>query len=211
VVGDNAIALEAAFGAGPGLVVIAGTGSIAYGRNPKGQTARAGGWGWAISDEGSAHWIGRAAVALAMRAHDAGETTLLVSSIMNSWHLGTREDVVRAANSTPPANFAALFPAVLAAAQEGDSLAREVLMEAGAELAQLAKIVLRRLWPTPEPPVGVATSGGVFHHAPLVRHIFGNTLRSEYATVELRPGVVDAAAGALALARRMTTESPASA
>ena len=60
------IALEAAFGSGPGVIVIAGTGSIAYGRNREGQTARAGGWGFAISDEGSGHWIGRTAVAAAI-------------------------------------------------------------------------------------------------------------------------------------------------
>ena len=60
------IALDAAFGSGPGVIVIAGTGSIAYGRNAQGASARAGGWGSAISDEGSAHWIGRSA-AVAMR------------------------------------------------------------------------------------------------------------------------------------------------
>ena len=70
VVGDMVIALEAAFGGEPGVIVIAGTGSIAYGRNSKGQTARAGGWGFAISDEGSGHWIGRAAVAATVRALD---------------------------------------------------------------------------------------------------------------------------------------------
>ena len=64
------IALEAAFGSGPGVIVIAGTGSIAYGRNREGQTARAGGWGFAISDEGSGHWIGRTAVAAAIGAWD---------------------------------------------------------------------------------------------------------------------------------------------
>jgi glucosamine kinase len=74
VVGDMQIALEAAFGAGPGVLVIAGTGSIAYGRDLKGNTARAGGWGFAISDEGSAHWIGRAAAAALVRDMDRTET-----------------------------------------------------------------------------------------------------------------------------------------
>ena len=69
-VGDTVIALEAAFGNGPGVIVIAGTGSIAYGRNREGQTARAGGWGFAISDEGSGHWIGRTAAAAAIGAWD---------------------------------------------------------------------------------------------------------------------------------------------
>src|SRR5580692_12963185 len=73
VVGDMEIALEAAFGAGPGVLVIAGTGSIAYGRDLKGNTARAGGWGYAISDEGSAHWIGRAAAAALVRDMDRTE------------------------------------------------------------------------------------------------------------------------------------------
>jgi glucosamine kinase len=74
VVGDMQIALEAAFGAGPGVLVIAGTGSIAYGRDAQGHTARAGGWGFAISDEGSAHWIGRAAAAALVRDIDRTET-----------------------------------------------------------------------------------------------------------------------------------------
>ena len=70
VVGDMQIALEAAFGTGPGVIVIAGTGSIAYGRDHAGNTARAGGWGFAIGDEGSAHWIGREAVRAVLRAFD---------------------------------------------------------------------------------------------------------------------------------------------
>ena len=70
VVGDMQIALEAAFDTGPGVIVIAGTGSIACGRDRQGTTLRAGGWGFAIGDEGSAHWIGRAAVKAVLRAAD---------------------------------------------------------------------------------------------------------------------------------------------
>src|SRR5215471_12062865 len=70
IVGDMEIALEAAFGLGPGVVVIAGTGSIAYGRDQHGITARAGGWGFAIGDEGSAHWIGRELLKAVLRAAD---------------------------------------------------------------------------------------------------------------------------------------------
>jgi len=209
VVGDNAIAFETAFGQGPGVIVMAGTGSIAFGRNGAGQTARAGGWGFSISDEGSAHWIGKAAVSAAMRAHDAGETTLLVSSMLNTWHLGTRDDVVRFANSMPPPDFADLFPAVLAVAQEGDALAREILMKSGSELAQLAKIVIGRLWPSQDPAVNVAAAGGVLRSSPLVRQVFSNSLRAEFARVELRPGVVDPVVGALAMARRVEPERTA--
>src|SRR3989449_9405871 len=118
IVGDTIIALEAAFGRGPGVVVISGTGSIAYGRNAAGQSARAGGWGFAISDEGSGHWIGRTAVAAAVRAldlDDAGATNQsLLENLMKFWQVETREQLVVAANATPSPDFAALFPAVLA-------------------------------------------------------------------------------------------------
>ncbi|MGA8762390.1 MAG: BadF/BadG/BcrA/BcrD ATPase family protein, partial [Candidatus Sulfotelmatobacter sp.] len=72
LVGDTQIALKAAFGSGPGVIVIAGTGSIAYGRDQHGNIARAGGWGFAISDEGSAHWIGRAALSAVLCSMDEG-------------------------------------------------------------------------------------------------------------------------------------------
>ena len=201
IVGDMVIALEAAHHGGPGLIVIAGTGSIAYGRNQRGNTARAGGWGFAISDEGSGHWIGREAITAAMRAHDAGESTLLVSSIMNTWHLGTPEDVVRAANAIPPPDFATLFPPVLAAAAAGDSLARDVLMSAATELARLAKTVVRRLWPN-EQPFPVAMSGGVFKSSALVRQVFVNSLHSEYPEAAVSSTIVEPAEGALFLARK---------
>jgi N-acetylglucosamine kinase-like BadF-type ATPase len=201
VAGDMAIALEAAFPGAPGLVVIAGTGSIAYGRNQRGETARAGGWGFAISDEGSGHWIGRAAVAAAMRAHDLGENSTLISSIMNSWHLGTRDDVVRAANAIPPPDFAALFPQVLAASAAGDARASDTLTQAGAELAQLARMVADRLWRGPQ-PFRVAMAGGVFQNSSLVRQVFSNTLRSLHPQAEIESRVIEPAQGALWLARK---------
>ncbi len=201
VAGDMVIALEAAFRGGPGLIVIAGTGSIAYARNERGETARAGGWGFAISDEGSGHWIGRSAVAAAMRAHDLGENTVLISSIMNTWHLGSRDDVVRAANSIPPPDFAQLFPQVLAAAAAGDSHANEILTHAAAELAQLARIVADRMWPGRQ-KFRVAIAGGVFQNSPLVRQIFSNSLRSLHPQAEVEPKVVEPAQGALWLARK---------
>ncbi len=201
VAGDMVIALEAAFRGGPGLIVIAGTGSIAYARNERGETARAGGWGFAISDEGSGHWIGRSAVAAAMRAHDLGENTVLISSIMNTWHLGSRDDVVRAANSIPPPDFAQLFPQVLASAAAGDSHANEILTHAAAELAQLARIVADRMWPGRQ-QFRVAIAGGVFQNSPLVRQVFSNSLRSLHPQAEVEPKVVEPAQGALWLARK---------
>jgi glucosamine kinase len=209
IVGDMRIALEAAFGAGPGVVVIAGTGSIAYGRNAKGSTARAGGWGFALSDEGSAHWIGRMAVATLLRVQDNDarlepEASPLFNELKAAWKLDSLEQLVRTANSTP--DFAALFPAVQSAASAGDAVAQRILAQAGAELAQLASIVIRRLFPELPPPsssaVPLAIVGGVFRHAPRVRELFYNEVRSVYSNVVLNPEVIEPVHGALQRARR---------
>ncbi|MBZ5721606.1 MAG: hypothetical protein LAO03_14605 [Acidobacteriia bacterium] len=204
VVGDMVIAMEAAFGSGPGVIVIAGTGSIAYGRDCHGQTVRAGGWGFAISDEGSGHWIGRSAVAAAIRAVDDPKASAqgagLLESLIKSWQLSSREQLIMAANATPSPDFSALLPAVLSAAEAGDPLARSVLTQAGNELANLAKMVLRRLFPEGE-DVPVAMSGGVFGNSPLVRQVFYNSVRAEYPQAVIGAAVVEPVQGALALAR----------
>jgi len=207
VVGDMVIALQAAFGNGPGVIVIAGTGSIAYGRNAQGESVRAGGWGFAISDEGSGHWIGRALIAAAMRAMDEAEggSAKTVDVLMKSWRLQTIEQLVMAANSTPPPDFAALFPTVLSLADSGDRIALEVLTNAGAELAKLAGIVIQRLFP-PSGAVSVAMSGGVFGSSPLVRQVFYNSLRSDRTDATINPSVIEPVRGALELARQGATK-----
>jgi glucosamine kinase len=202
VVGDMVIAMESAFGSGPGVMVIAGTGSIAYGRNSKGETARAGGWGFAISDEGSGHWIGRAAVAACMRAYD--ETGVegkggLLENIMKSWGVATREQLVVTANGS--ADFAVLLPAVLSAADAGDATALAVLTQAAGELAALAKIVIGRLFG--DAGVSVAVSGGVFCNCETVQRIFYDRLRAAYPQVLPNATLVDPARGALDLARKV--------
>src|SRR5579862_6474969 len=128
VAGDMVIALEAAFRGAPGLVVIAGTGSIAYGRNEKGETARAGGWGAVVSDEGSAYWIGREALAAALRLHDRSGNNGLLSAISELWQVGSPEEVLRIANSNAPIRFAELAATVSAAAEQGDPTAQTITM-----------------------------------------------------------------------------------
>src|SRR5882762_9078954 len=200
--GDMTIALEAAFGAGPGVIAIAGTGSIAYGRDADGHTARAGGWGFAISDEGSGHWIGRRAISAILSARDQGLETALTAMILQTWKLNTIDELVRQANSTPPPDFPRLFPIVLLAADEGASTARDLLADAGAKLASLAATVVRRL--APRAPVGVlpvAMTGSVFRQSPDVRQVFYNTLQTSLPGIDVRQDIVDPIEGALARAR----------
>jgi glucosamine kinase len=201
VTGDMSIAMEAAFGDAPGVIVIAGTGSIAFGRNTRGDTARAGGWGPAISDEGSGEWIGRQAIAQAMRSHDDGASTRLVAEIFEIWRVATRDEIAAHANAIPPPDFAQLFPAVLKAASQHDSLAQEILTSAGMELARLARIVLRKLWLGPT-AVNLRVSGGVVSNSQVIRDAFQNTLRSERPDVMVSFEPVDPVLGALALARK---------
>jgi len=199
VVGDSDIAHESAFHGGPGVLVIAGTGSIAIGKNSRGVTARAGGWGPMISDEGSGFWIGRRAVSTAMRAYDAGQSTSLITKIMEGWKIATRDGVVSIANSSPPPDFSALVPQVLECADKGDALAEEILSIAGAELAQLAKIVIRKL-SLGGSLLKAATTGGVFKHSDTVRRVFFNALRADLPEVETIPEPVDPIYGAISLA-----------
>jgi glucosamine kinase len=219
VVGDMQIALEAAFDTGPGVIVIAGTGSIAYGRDQQGTAVRAGGWGFAIGDEGSAHWIGRAAVSAVLRASDpraadlrdanlTGGTTKnnapqegpLSAALRQVWGVGPLIDLARAANSIPPPDFSALFPAVAAS---HDDVARQVLTNAGRELADVAAVVIRRLFPQGHGgSVPVAITGGVFRHAALVRQVFYNQLHVLDSRVAVNPQVAEPVEGALRMARR---------
>lgn len=217
VVGDHVIALEAAFGVGPGVIAIAGTGSIAYGRDASGNTARAGGWGFAISDEGSGHWIGRRAISAILNARDQGLETKLTSLVLQAWKLTSLDELVQQANSTPPPDFPRLFPIVLRAADAADAIARDLLADAGAKLANLVAIVVRRLAPhAPLPmlpaamlpvatlPVAllpIAMTGSVFRQSPYVRQVFYNALQTSFPGIDVRQDLADPVEGALSRAR----------
>ena len=207
VVGDTEIALEAAFGAGPGVIAIAGTGSIAYGRDAAGRTARAGGWGFAVSDEGSGHWIGRRAISAILNARDQGLETTLTSLVLQAWKLTTIDELVQQANSTPPPDFPRLFPIVLRAADAADAIARDLLADAGAKLANLAAIVVRRLAPhvplpmLPAAMLPIAMTGSVFRQSPYVRQVFYNALQTSFPGIDVRQDLADPVEGALSRAR----------
>jgi glucosamine kinase len=229
VTGDIEIAHEAAFSGGPGVIVNAGTGSFAYGRDAQGNTARAGGWGFAVSDEGSAHWIGRTAIATLLRdrvvesgRHANRTDSALLHALLKAWDIPSIDHLIRAANATPPPDFSALFPVVLASADAGDSVARQVLTMAGSELAEIADTVIRRLFfhTTPafetapesaiaDAPVPLAMVGGVFRHAAQVRDVFYNQIRGLHPSVDLKRQVVDPVSGALSLARKAAHRSVA--
>lgn len=216
VIGDMEIALEAAFGDGPGVIVIAGTGSIAYGRDEKGRTARAGGWGFGISDEGSAHWIGRETVRHLLREIDEkldddraeaiAQQMPLFAEIRSEWKLQSLDELCRTANAAP--DFAELFPAVLRAEENGDKLAKQILYDAASELARLAEIVVRRLFGKRLPTeIAISVAGGVFQHSEHVRQVFEKEFSKPDRRLPMKSHVVEPVNGALQMARRGSAQS----
>ncbi|HUN89049.1 MAG TPA: BadF/BadG/BcrA/BcrD ATPase family protein [Terriglobales bacterium] len=201
VFGDMVIAFEAALEGMPGVITISGTGSIAYGRNAADETARAGGWGYRVSDEGSGHWIGHAAVRGVLQALDSGRETLLRERILRQWKLNSHEELVRYANGDPTPNFAELFAVVHQAARERDAEAITVLKRAGTELAILSSTVLHRLW-KPDQAVRVALAGGVFENSAEVRNAFHGALRQVWPKAAVCFKITDPVIGALWMARK---------
>jgi N-acetylglucosamine kinase-like BadF-type ATPase len=197
VAGDHVIAHRAAFGTSPGVLVISGTGSIAFGRNQNGETARAGGWGPNVSDEGSAFWVGREAVTAALHAFDFGNANGLLATIAESWKVAP-EEVIRMANASEP-RFPELAGPVVNAAEQGDDTARAIMERAGQALAGLASAVIKRLWPSGG-VVPVALAGGVLQGSSLVRHAFREAMKAEQPQAAVSFAFVRPVLGALEIA-----------
>jgi len=203
VIGDMEIALESAFADGIGVVVIAGTGSIAYGRNGHGDTARAGGWGRMVSDEGSGHWIGVEAIRQALQAHDRGQADELLEKLVSALQIETVNDLAARVNAHPTPDFASLFPVVQEAAETGSQIAVGVLDHAGDELAQLVSAVIGRIFAaTTEVQVPVASHGGIFASSTKVKHSFEHQLGSRCPQAKCVDVPVNPVLGALQRARR---------
>ncbi|HUB82866.1 MAG TPA: BadF/BadG/BcrA/BcrD ATPase family protein [Bryobacteraceae bacterium] len=167
---DAAIALSGATPKGQGIVTIAGTGSIAFGRNSTGRTARAGGWGYVFGDEGGAFDIVRHALRAALRMEEGwGPPTSLRQVLLDAT---AQPNANRALHlfytpEWPRSRVATLAPLVDSAAAQGDSVALRILENAAQELALLAASVRGQLWPSGD-PVDVAFIGGVFASARLL-------------------------------------------
>jgi N-acetylglucosamine kinase-like BadF-type ATPase len=148
VVNDALIALVAGARDAPGVVIIAGTGSIVYGRNAAGEAARAGGWGHIIGDEGSGYWIGREALAAVMRAADGrGPQTRLTRNILTHFDVADISRLPRIVydRELPRVSVAALGPIVQHVAANGDAVATRILERAAEELVLGASSVATRL------------------------------------------------------------------
>ncbi len=162
---DARVALAGATGNQPGVVVIAGTGSIACGINARGRFARAGGWGPAMGDEGSGSYIGRRALEAVVMAYDyRGEPTAMMEPILRHFGVSSPPElspVIYDAPDKAMREIADLSRIVARAAREGDSAAKEILTDAAIELARAAAAVIEQLRMEND-SFQVAYVGGVF-------------------------------------------------
>ncbi len=209
VVTDAEIALAGAADGGPGVVALAGTGSIAYGKNKDGRTARVGGWGYIFGDEGSAFDIVKRALRAGLAAEEGwGPETKLVDTIKTASSSKTMNETMHRfyLDVWPRDRIAALAPLVNDAAGGGDRVALSVLREAGRLLGGLANAACRNLSPDGAESLQVYPVGGVFESA-AVRGSFKDSLTgcAEYAERPRRLPVV----GALILAYRSAGLHPA--
>ena len=164
VTNDAVTALAGATAGGQGIITIAGTGSIAFGRNAESRTARAGGWGYIFGDEGSAFDIVRQALRAALRMEEGwGPRTTLREILLEATQSAAANEALHRfyTEKWPRSRVATLAPLVDRAAMEGDPVAGEILNGAAVQLAMLSASVRRQLW-SPGDPVNLAYIGGVF-------------------------------------------------
>jgi N-acetylglucosamine kinase-like BadF-type ATPase len=161
---DALIALTGATAGAPGIITIAGTGSIAFGRNAQGRTARAGGWGYLFGDEGGAFDLARQALRAALRHEEGwGPPTILHRKLMEIAGTASANELLHKFYTTefPRPKIASYSRLVDEAAREGDTAALGILRKAAHELAALAAAVRRQLFQRCK-PARVAYVGGVF-------------------------------------------------
>lgn len=169
VVSDAEVAYHDAFGTGPGILLVGGTGSMALGRSGDGRTARAGGWGDRLGDEGSGWALGLAGLQAVARAADGrGPVTALAPRLLTALDLAAPPDLIRWAAVASKRQVAALAPHVLEAAAAGDPVAVDLADAAARELADAVEAVRRTLEPWPAPPP-VAVVGGLISDDGLLR------------------------------------------
>jgi N-acetylglucosamine kinase len=168
------IALVGGVGHDVGIVAIAGTGSIIFGRNHQGCTKRVGGWGYILGDEGSAYHIAVSGMRAALRAYDGrSEPTTLQERIIEHLGLSSLENLIEVIyqQGWGVKEIAALAPIVDGAAESGDAVALTIIEDAVKELVQATQAVIDEIF-SPTEVVEVVTTGSVWHSLSLIRDKF---------------------------------------
>jgi glucosamine kinase len=201
---DGAIALDAAFPGGAGVIVAAGTGTNVIGRASDGRVAQVSGWGPVVADEGSGTWIGKRAVRAVFDALDRDEETLLMKKIQEAWALPSIRDLVDVVNRIPGPEFSRLTPVVVECAQRCDPDAIRILEEAGNYLGMYAVLAAKRVEKLESQGAALpelAFTGSILSKIAPVREAMIAYLRRELPRIRIRTEAVDPVLGALWRAR----------
>lgn len=199
---DAEIALEDAFNGGAGIILIAGTGSIAHGRGPTGIRARCGGWGPKLGDEGSGAWIGRRALGIVAAAHDGREPpTALTGAILTAAQLNEPEELIPWAAAADAKTLAALAPVVFSTAAT-DPRAKALVDLAAEELVLHVRALSQRLFGDERADIAVAFAGGLMKKASPLRKRVEHRLKSAVPGAHIRNDAIVGARGAIKLAVR---------
>ena len=201
---DATIAMDDAFGDSAGVLLIAGTGSVAYSRAPDGRLERCGGWGPNIGDEGSGAWLGRRALSVITAANDGREPdTALTGAILTALELESLDDLIPWAADATPGHYATLAPVVAKVASTGDLRANALISFCVEELSLHIRTLARRCFMDERAAIPVAFAGGLLSKGSLVRKRLEQRLKSAVPGATVRAEEVDAARGAVRRARRL--------
>jgi N-acetylglucosamine kinase-like BadF-type ATPase len=200
---DLETALEAAFGGGEGMILLAGTGSAAFGRDAAGRTARAGGRGPWTSDEGSAFDIGRQAVRAVVLAEERrGPATALSGRLFQLYHCPSWEDLAEQIAKNADDVFPRTFPLVAELADRGDAVSCEIMLRAASSLADLAARVVGDLdWQ--ERDFLLARMGGVHGRSKFLDSALENELKKRVPRACLVGAEMTPAEAAVRMAERL--------
>ncbi len=205
---DYAVALDDAFDDGPGVLLISGTGSVAFGRSPAGVIARCGGWGPVCGDEGSGAWIGRRALSVVTASADGREPeTALVGAILTAAQVNEPQELIAWAAGGGPALFATLAPIVTSVADAGDLRANAIISLAVEELVLHVRTLARQLFGDERAATPVAFTGGMLRRGSTLRKRLEQRLRSAVPGAQVQSAEVNPARGAVRSALRYVGET----
>jgi N-acetylglucosamine kinase-like BadF-type ATPase len=201
---DLRIALMGSLAGGPGIVLIAGTGSSCYGRTANNRSWLAGGWGHVLDDLGSSYWMGLQAMIAATRDFDGrGQSTCLRTQVMEAMGLTEMRQVMRRVDleGMPRSEIAALAHLATQAAEQGDAVARRIIAEGASELATLVATVADKLnWTTSADQIPVAVTGGLTNAGPIFMDPLENSIRARVPAAVLVTPKMTPVLGAVMLA-----------
>jgi N-acetylglucosamine kinase-like BadF-type ATPase len=214
LLGDVEIALDAAFLGKRGVLVLAGTGSNVAGRAANGKIVTAGGWGPAMADQGSGHFIGLEGLRRGFLAIDQRRSSRLLDAAKEHWNLASLGELIELANANPAPDYSRFAPLVVACAEDGDTVALDLLEQGGFDLAYLASLVIEHLRSIEADAAGsleansrqlelpgVAIAGSILERVLPLREAMRAALRKQYPGIVVIDTPADPPAGALWNAR----------